>query len=219
MMLHGVKLPGLGMGLGGRQKSQPLPYQGNLWEASSKMGRWQWDHIYKTKDPYNSCQHRQLELDCEIMVWPSIDHSRDMLPVRIETPLSLSSELPESWSSHCHTRFRFDKKQATKKPPQNSLGLALGGPLVLIESIWDQPTAFICLKEQPCHLSSFVFLYVSGEGLPRCLKPSQGLETSGSGLERPDRTRPMLTEVDQAGRTNPSKLGFRAPASVFQAGH
>lgn len=86
IMLHGVKLPDLGMGLGGRQKSQSLPYQGNTWEASSKMGRRQWDHIYK--DPYNSCQHRQLELDCGIMAWPSIDHSGDVLeqfqlPVRI----------------------------------------------------------------------------------------------------------------------------------------
>lgn len=110
-------------------------------------------------------------------------------------------------------------KSKQTKTPKNILGLSLGGPLVLTESIWDQPIAFICLKEQLCHLSSIVFLYFSGERLPRCLKPSQGLETSGSGLERLDRTRPMQTEVDQAGWTNSSKLGFRAPASIFQAGH
>lgn len=53
-------------------------------------------------------------------------------------------------------------KSKQTKPPKNILGLSLGGPLVLIESIWDQPIAFICLKEQPGHLSS-MFSYISWE--------------------------------------------------------
>lgn len=61
-------------------------------------------------------------------------------------------------------------KSKQTKPPKTSLGLSLVGPLVLTESSWDQPIAFICLKEQPCHLSLIVFLYFLGEKLPCSLK-------------------------------------------------